>query len=60
MSRLVIIFLDKLKMADTMKLSYFDERARAELSRLLLAHAGVKYEDNRVTEQTFQALKPSK
>ena len=31
------------------KLTYFYGKGRAEISRLILAFAGVKYEDNRIT-----------
>jgi len=31
-----------------MKLIYFNGRGRAEVSRLVLAQAGVKYEDKRI------------
>ncbi len=41
------------------KLIYFNLRGRAEISRLLFAHAGVEYEDKRVASEEFQALKPS-
>lgn len=46
-------------MADTMKLTYFDGRGRAEMARLLLANAGVKYDDVRVGGEKWQELKPS-
>ena len=46
-------------MADTMKLTYFNARGRAEMARLLLANAGVKYEDVRVEGESWQQLKPS-
>lgn len=41
------------------KLTYFDARGRAETVRLVLAYAGVEYEDKRVTGEEFGALKPS-
>merc|ERR1712170_105456 len=41
------------------KLIYFNVRGRAELSRLILAQAGVDYEDKRLTRDEFQAMKPS-
>ena len=31
------------------KLTYFDVKARAETARLILAHAGVRYTDQRIT-----------
>ncbi|XP_059143203.1 glutathione S-transferase 1-like [Physella acuta] len=39
------------------KLYYFDGRGRAEVTRLMLAAAGVKYEDIRYTSQTWPAEK---
>ena len=41
------------------KLIYYNGRGRAELSRFLFAQAGVAYEDNRVTGEELQVLKPS-
>jgi len=41
-----------------MKLTYFDGRGRAEMARLLLANAGVKYDDVRVGGEKWQELKP--
>ena len=35
------------------KLSYFNSRGRAETSRLILAHAGVRYTDQRLTCMSF-------
>jgi hypothetical protein len=32
-----------------LKLTYFDARGRAETARLVLAYAGVQYEDERLT-----------
>jgi len=43
-------------MAD-IKLSYFDARGRAELSRLILAYAGVRYTDQRLTGEQFASVK---
>ena len=40
------------------KLTYFNGRGRAELIRLILAQAGVKYEDNRVAGEQWTELKP--
>ena len=42
------------------KLTYFNLRARAEIARLILAHAGEDYEDKRVEFSDWHALKPSK
>ena len=42
------------------KLTYFGIRGRAELSRLILAAAEMPYEDNRVANEDWPALKPSK
>merc|ERR1712002_1194339 len=46
------------------KLTYFDLRARAEPSRLLLAYGGLKYEDERIPPpweptSTWASLKPT-
>ena len=43
-----------------MKLIYFDMQGRAEFSRLLLAQAGVQYEDKRISPAEWEKLKPSK
>ena len=40
------------------KLTYFNLRARAELSRLVFAAAGVQYEDVRIDQSNWPALKP--
>ena len=47
-------------MAKKIKLTYFDGKGRGELSRLILAHGGVPYEDHRVSFAEWPALKPSK
>nr|XP_054773642.1 S-crystallin SL11-like [Lytechinus pictus] len=39
------------------KLIYFNFRARAECARLLFAQAGVEYEDCRLTQDEFKAIK---
>ena len=41
------------------KLFYFNARGRAEVSRFILAQAGVDYEDKRLTGEEFVKLKPS-
>ena len=43
-----------------MKLIYFNAMGRAELARLILAHAGADYEDCRIEKEQWPALKPSK
>ena len=40
------------------KLTYFNGRARAELIRLVLAQAGVQYEDHRIVGEDWKDLKP--
>jgi len=42
------------------KLHYFNVRGRAELARLILAHAAINYEDIRHTLEEWPALKASK
>merc|ERR1711953_415629 len=39
------------------KLSYFNARGRAETARLILAHAGVRYIDQRLTGDQFASVK---
>ena len=39
-------------MSSSIKLTYFDARGRAETSRLILAYAGVDYQDERLSSQT--------
>lgn len=41
-------------------LTYFDARARAEPLRWILVQAGAKYNDKRIKEGDWPALKPSK
>ncbi|CAI2332644.1 unnamed protein product [Caenorhabditis sp. 36 PRJEB53466] len=41
------------------KLTYFEGRGAAEVSRQILAYAGQKYEDKRVTREQWPALKAS-
>ena len=43
-----------------MKLTYFNLRARAEIARLILAHAGEDYEDKRIEFSDWPELKPCK
>jgi hypothetical protein len=50
----------KRKMPAKIKLTYFDVRGRAEVSRLILAQAGVAYEDHRIGGEQWAKLKPSK
>ncbi|KAK3790057.1 hypothetical protein RRG08_038754 [Elysia crispata] len=45
-------------MAPQVKLVYFDGRGRAELLRLILHQAGVKFEDVRVAFADWPAMKP--
>jgi len=49
--------LIQLTMSD-IKLTYFYGKGRAEISRLILAFAGVNYQDNRITGEEFKAIKP--
>ena len=43
-----------------LKLTYFNGRGRGEAARLILAQAGVHYEDVRIEFADWPALKPSK
>ena len=45
-------------MAANYKLTYFNNKGRAELTRLLFAQAGVEYEDNRIEGSDWPTLKP--
>ena len=47
-------------MAPKIKLFYFNARGRAELARLILAQAGVEYEDVRFPREDWPKHKPSK
>lgn len=40
--------------------TYFDARARGEPGRMLFAAAGVPFQDRRLTQEEWPALKPSK
>lgn len=46
-------------MAPKYKLTYFNTRGLAEFSRLILAYAGVDYEDVRIEREKWAELKPS-
>jgi glutathione S-transferase len=41
----------------TYKLTYFNGKGRAEISRLVFAAAGKSYEDKRITSADWQTLK---
>ena len=43
-----------------LKLIYFNGRGRGEPARLILAQAGVEYDDERIEFEDWPALKPSK
>merc|ERR1712158_172248 len=43
---------------EEVRLTYFPARVRAEISRLILKHAGVKYDDIRLTGEDFAKVKP--
>uniref|UniRef100_UPI00358F922A hematopoietic prostaglandin D synthase-like n=1 Tax=Myxine glutinosa TaxID=7769 RepID=UPI00358F922A len=45
-------------MASTYKLVYFNGRGRAELPRLVLAQAGIRYTDRRIEIEEWKDLKP--
>ncbi|EEY69352.1 glutathione S-transferase, putative [Phytophthora infestans T30-4] len=42
-----------------LKLTYFDGKGRAELSRLILNSAEIAFTDDRITHSDFAALKPT-
>ena len=50
--------IEPIKMPNKIKLTYFNARGRAEVSRLMLAHKGVEYEDCRITRDQWPELKP--
>ena len=39
------------------KLTYFNAKGRAEIIRLILAHAGVEYEDFRIARDQWPSVK---
>ena len=41
------------------KLTYFKNKGRAEVARMLFTLAGEKFEDNRLTPEEWAELKPS-
>jgi len=43
---------------EEIRLTYFPPRGRAEISRLILKHAGVKFDDIRLTGEDFAKVKP--
>ena len=43
----------------TYKLTYFNSKGLAEVTRLIFAQAGVQYEDKRVTREEWLKLKPN-
>ena len=47
-------------MAEEMKLIYFNLRGFAEVTRLILAEAGVEYEDVRLTREEWAKIKAGK
>merc|ERR1712181_135822 len=44
--------------SEELRLTYFPARGRAEISRLILAHAGVKFDDIRLSGEEFGKVKP--
>merc|ERR1711993_42624 len=44
--------------SEEVRLTYFPARGRAEISRLILAHAGLKFDDIRLTGEDFAKVKP--
>merc|ERR1711909_43512 len=43
---------------EDLRLTYFPARGRAEISRLILAHAGLKFDDIRLSGEDFGKVKP--
>ena len=46
-------------MAPKIKVIYFNARGRAETTRMILAQGGVEFEDQRVTREEWEKMKPS-
>lgn len=46
-------------MAPAYKLTYFDVKALAEVTRLLFSYGGIEFEDNRFQKENWPELKPS-
>merc|ERR1712032_1291549 len=44
--------------SEELRLTYFPARGRAEITRLILAHAGIKFDDIRLTGEDFAKVKP--
>merc|ERR1712172_25982 len=44
--------------SEELRLTYFPARGRAEISRLILAHAGLKFDDIRLSGEDFGKVKP--
>ncbi len=49
----------KRKMSPKVKLTYFEIRGRAELVRLILKAGGVEFEDKRISQENWPAIKAS-
>ncbi len=47
-------------MPEKIVLTYFNGRGKAELSRMIMAQAGIDYEDRRVTQEEWKELKAGK
>ncbi len=44
--------------ASNIKLIYLDMQGRAEFTRILLAQAGIPYEDKRLSKEEWEKMKP--